>query len=349
MKTAHLFLPRIPYTQLLKGYLRCFLALLIASVAISAPLTFDSVSAQDEELRIFVPLVAGARPAASAVPTSGGRVVMVVYEHLNVLVTSDIFTMNPDGSDLVQLTNATEGSTHESPAWSPDGTRIAFSHQDRTTGREKGIYVINADGSNRVRLTNSDGLGEDYAPSWSPDGSKIAYHTTNSNIPQIMVINSDGSNPQQLTDFQTSQNPQWSPDGTKIVFESNRYELGNARKEIYVMNADGSNATRLTFNPDTDDGNPRWSPDGSKIAFWSLRGGTGGTYVMDADGANLTQVANMGQSIVNWSPDGTQFIFGARPGSEVNFDIYTINIDGTDLERITETENLLEDAPDWKP
>lgn len=305
------------------------------------------IFAQANEPRIFVPLVANSGPAASAISSGEERVVMAVYQNNNSLLTSDLYTMNPDGSDLVQLTFAAEGTIHESPTWSPDGTRIAFSHYNRR-GTERGIYVINADGSNLARLTNSDGQGYDYAPSWSPDGSKIAYHTTNENIPQIIVINSDGSNPQQLTNFQTSQNPQWSPDGTRIVFESNQYESGNARKEVYVMDADGSNTTRLTFNPDTDDGNPRWSPDGSKIAFWSLRGGVGGTYIMNADGTNLVQVPNILQTVVSWSPDGAKFIFSAQPGASLNFDIYTINIDGTDLERITETSDLLEGEPEWR-
>lgn len=348
MKLTHLIINIVSARIALRVNALIGFALLIACALFTAPPLALRVAAQTNESRIFVPLVANSGPTSAAVPTAEGRVVMAVYQNNNSILTSDIYTMNPDGSDLVQLTNAAEGTIHESPAWSPDGTRIAFGHYNRR-GTERGIYVINADGTNLVRLTNSDGQGYDSAPSWSPDGTKIAYHTTNENIPQIIVINSDGSNPQQLTNFQTSQNPQWSPDGARIVFESNQYELGNARKEIYVMNADGSNATRLTFNPNTDDGNPRWSPDGSKIAFWSLRGGVGAIYIMNADGTNLVHVPNMSQTVVSWSPDGAKFIFSAQSGSGLNFDIYAINIDGTDLERITETTDLLEGEPDWRP
>ncbi len=88
--------------------------------------------------------------------------------------------------------------------------------------------------------------------------------------------------------------PNWSPDGTEIAFTSNR----DGNDEIYVMNADGSNQTRLTYN-DAYDGMPAWSPDGTRIAFESRRDSNGSAiYVMNADGSNQTQLTKRPW----WSP-----------------------------------------------
>jgi len=87
--------------------------------------------------------------------------------------------------------------------------------------------------------------------------------------------------------------------GSRIAFESVRDGNG----EIYVMDADGSNQTRLTNNP-ADDGSPAWSPDGSRIAFYSDRDGNYEIYVMDADGSNQTRITNnpAGDAFLDWSP-----------------------------------------------
>jgi Tol biopolymer transport system component len=146
-----------------------------------------------------------------------------------------IFTLNPDGTDLTRLTDLPSNQSH--PAWSPDGTRIAFDVQeskDRTA-----IYVMNADGSSLDQLT--EGSGWNYLPDWSPDGGRIAFVSNRDGNDEIYVMNADGSGQMRLTtDPEEDLSPTWSPDGTRIAFQSNR----NANNEIYVMNAEGSE--RLT-------------------------------------------------------------------------------------------------------
>src|SRR5215212_9247062 len=156
--------------------------------------------------------------------------------------TFDIYTMNPDGSGVTQLTTA---GSEFAPAWSPDGSKIAFqSHRDGNTE----IYAMNANGSGQTNLTNSP--GHDEYPDWSPDGSKIAFHSApDGDTFDIYTINPDGSGVTQLTTTGTERFPVWSPDGSKIAFESQRD--GNA--EIYVMNANGSGQTNLTNGPGQDE------------------------------------------------------------------------------------------------
>ena len=125
-----------------------------------------------------------------------------------------------------------------SPAWSPDGTRIAFSSNG---DGDPEIYVINAQGSGTAQLTN-DGA-TDVHPAWSPDGARIAFASTRDGNGEIYVINADGSDVERLTSSgDTDVHPAWSPDGTRIAFMS--YRDGNW--EIVVMNADGSDVERLT-------------------------------------------------------------------------------------------------------
>ena len=194
--------------------------------------------------------------------------------------------MNADGSGVTQLTNSGGG---EVPAWSPDGTRIAFvSSRDNPSGT--GIFVMNADGTNLKRLTLNP-VYSDSSPAWSPDGTQITFAAVRDGATQheIYLMNADGTNLRRLTSGGGfNHGPAWSPDGSRIAFTSHR----DGNFEIYVMDADGGNQRRLTNNPD-DDGNPSWSPDGTKMVFWTSRNHRyGEIYTMNADGSNPLNISN---------------------------------------------------------
>ena len=206
----------------------------------------------------------------------------------------DIYVMAADGSDVQRLTR--HRGLDGSPAWSPDGTRIAFVRDTDppATGpmyppRSLSIYVMDSDGSNVQRLTEFTTGG---AISWSPDGARIAFDgNLDDGIWEIYVMQADGSNVQRLTNTPVrdaqSVAPDWSPDGQKIAFDSTR----DGNFEIYVMDVDGSNVQRLTHN-DKVDARPAWSPDGRRIVFHSSRDGNSEIYVMDADGGNVERLTS---------------------------------------------------------
>jgi TolB protein len=148
---------------------------------------------------------------------------------------------------------------------------------------------------------------------------------------------------------------QCDPEGEKIVFYSDRD--GNA--EIYVMNADGSDPQRLTFN-DADDSSPVWSPPGDQVAFISARNDENpqtcfprcnyDLYVIDVDGDNEIQLtdAPSAEYHPDWSPDGAFILFDADRDGDGLDEIYKITPDGSELERLT--QNAANDHwADWSP
>jgi TolB protein len=238
---------------------------------------------------------------------------------------NEIYVMNGDGSELINLTN--DPSDDDLPAWSPDGTRIVFC---TTRDGNYEIYVMNADGSDKTNL--SDNPSEDCSSSWSPDGTKITFASDRDGNNEIYVMNADGSGQTRLTDNPAfDMFPSWAPDGNQIVFVSDR----DGQMDIYVMNTDSSDVTRLT-DIGVGDAFPVWSPDGTKIAFSPDSDGNYEIYIMNADGSGLTRLTDNPANdwVPSWSPDGTQITFSSQRNG--NSEIYLMNADGSGQLRLTD-------------
>jgi Tol biopolymer transport system component len=199
-------------------------------------------------------------------------------------IRQDIFTVNADGSNLLNLNN-TPQIVDEDPKWSPDGSKIIF-QSDRDGNFE--IYRMNPDGSQPQNLTQD--AGRDYMPDWwmpetlaksmTSTSRKIAFVSTRDGNGEIYVMDSDGGNPVRLTNHPTWDGfPGWSPDGRQMLLSSDR----DGDQEIYIVNRDGSNLIRLTDN-EYADYMPSWSPDGECIAYVSDRDGNDEIYLMKTDG-----------------------------------------------------------------
>jgi hypothetical protein len=213
--------------------------------------------------------------------------------------------MNDDGSwKFLLIENSAEAACLY-PAWSADGTRIAFIKTSLLAGTiyDLDISVMDVDGGNVTQLTDTP-EGDEWVPTWSPDSAKIVYdYTLSGERGDIYVMDADGSNRQRLTSHLANDTaPVWSPDGTRIAFMSNR----DGDYEIFIMNADGTDVRQLTSNDSIYDVEPSWSPDGSKIVFTSDRDtpGKGQIYIMDADGSNVTRITSNENedSYPCWSP-----------------------------------------------
>jgi len=196
-----------------------------------------------------------------------------------------MYVVNTDGSNLTLMTRPP--GEFDNPAFSPDGQRIAFATIYGLYYKQ--IFVMNLDGSNPIRLTNL--RGDSFYPSFSPDGRKIAFISGKDYFSQgIHVMNVDGSGVTRLTNPPgISIYPEFNLEG-KIAFVSNRknWQENWQGFQIYIMNADGSNAIPLTSTfvggEVPGGGTPlSFSLDGRKIAFNCERS----ICVMNADGSNL--------------------------------------------------------------
>jgi len=200
------------------------------------------------------------------------------------------------------------------------GSGIIY-HADRGDG----IWKMNPDGSGKTQLTDHGWYAK-----YSPDYTQIAFGEYYRN--GIWVMNTNGTNQEQLTT--SGSVPTWSPDGLKIA-----YSEGNTRgtsRRIWVMNADGTGARKLSDNPGSA---PKWSPDGSKIAYHGEV--NNGIWLINPDGSGETKLYKSG-GYPDWSPDGTKIVYVSLS----DWHIWTMNTDGTDKKKLTNHKGIL---PEWSP
>jgi hypothetical protein len=231
-------------------------------------------------------------------------------------------TTSTPGGSLTRLTF--DAAQENDAAWSPDGTRIAFT--SRRDGGNAEIYVMNADGSNQLRFTVD--ASTDQQPSWSPDGTRIAWSSDRDTNFDIYSANLNGTDLRRhtLNGAIPDSNPEWSPDGSAIAFESNRTGSG----DIYRLSPAGIevDVRQLTSNAGSD-GSPTWSPDGSRVAFDSLRGGNTDIYSVTSSGT--APEGDLRRHTLNlqpdedpvWSPDGARIAFASFRNT-ADWNIWTV-------------------------
>ena len=271
---------------------------------------------------------------------NSGRILFVSNRDGN----DEIYTMNPDGSDVVRMTynNVPDGRA----SWSSNGTHIAFA--SGAVG-SRDIYVMNANGEGLRNVTNTPAADEDW-PEWSPRGNMLIFSSNREGNHEIYVSDIDGEGLTRLTTRpQDDKWPTWSPDGTKIAFQS---DLGlPARTDVFVMNADGSGITRLT-TAEAFDQMPTWSPDGTRIAFMSARDGDAEIWMMNADGSMQTQVTSnvaIADARPSWSRQLNKIVFTSgrafpSPSTNPKLEIYIMDPDGSNVRRLTEN-SVYDDYP----
>jgi WD40-like Beta Propeller Repeat len=263
----------------------------------------------------------------------------------------EIWTMNPDGSNQVDITN-TPTADEDSPAWSADGKRITYvvrTNQPFLNSSE--IWVMNADGTGQTRIVPaptdpnmcsfdqtvvSSGLG---SPHWSPDGSKIVYHharscrfdgDTESPESDLYIVNADGSG-QTLLKALSAAGPVWSPDGTKIGHSSGCYTA--PCDSTSWITPDGSQDFSVHFT-NGEEYFIDWHPWMSLMDSFGERPTGFYSFTIHPDGSGYSEFPSS-DTAGRWSPDGTKFLYGG---------VDVANSDGSGRTRVATGTN-----PDWQP
>ena len=187
---------------------------------------------------------------------------------------------------------------------------------------------------------------------------QIVFASTRSGIPQLYLVNADGTDLTQLTIMEKGAcQPSWSPDGSQLVFISpclgraDFFETIYNESSLYIINADGSGLKQLTPSPGSDF-EPAWSPDGTRIAFTSVRGGFRQIYSLDVGSLEVTLLTNTTSAIESsqpaWSPDGTEIAYMAkRVGA---YQVWSMNEDGQEAVQLAHSgQELWDYLPNWSP
>jgi len=236
----------------------------------------------------------------------------------------------------------------ETPAWSPDGRKLAF--VSRRDGNSE-IYVMNADGGDQQNLTRQP--ASDSHPSWSRDGRRIVFVSRRDGNSEIYVMNADGSGLGNLTRTPSDElDPAWSPDGRAIAFVQKRCRPNprdtrcaiSYETYLYVVNADGSGLRRLTAQR-AHLFNPSWSADGRTIRY--------GGYLVNADGSGRKKLPRNVPLAGSWSPDGQRVAFVPLAHSPADVrdptkhGLWVMNADGSDARRLAPKATSGDTA--WSP
>ena len=271
-----------------------------------------------------------------------------------------IFVARPDGSGTQPIT--TGSAIYTSPAWSLDGTRIAYFQ--RAEGAPASLIVAAPDGSGALDVTAAlpaTAPITSHPAAWSPDGRFLSFAALTPGSPDgdphLVVVGADGTHPARVGPATLNvQDPTWSPDGTRIAFRGDERPTAPIQGAavppvgIYVMDAGGSSVRRITmtgvgaFGDPLAFANPQWSPDGTQILFYAGSNLAHDIYVVNVDGTGERALTNdpADEFWPTWSPDGRRIAF------ERTSDAVVMNADGTD-QRILASDAVAPFPPIWAP
>jgi TolB protein len=268
-------------------------------------------------------LVAAVAAACASAAIGGSSSTLIAFTRQASSGRDQIIVMRADGSAQHAVTPLAADALD--PAWSPDGTKLAY------TGHDDELRVMNADGTHARSISRESGIGGDERPQWSPDGKRIAFDVNfGGGDKTIYIINANGTGKHSLR--VQGINPAWSPDGMKLAFV-------NRSLHVAIVGSDGRNVRELPHTGCTLD-TPSWSPSGNAIAYNPGPDclSPNQIVVMKPDGTSgrsITKSGNFFYGSASWSPNGTMLVFSRGDSFAAIGNIYAVNADGTHVKRLT--------------
>ncbi len=225
-----------------------------------------------------------------------------------------------------------------SPAWSPDGSKIAYVSFEK----KKPIIFVQSLMTGQ-RLTLASFKGNNSAPAWAPDGSKLAIVLTHAANSQVYTINADGTGLKQLTKSSAiDTEPTWSPDAKWIYFSSDR----GGRPQIYKVSSIGGEAQRVTFEG-TYNLSPRFSPDGKSLAMIRNDGGRFRVAMQDLASGQVQVLSEGAQDeSPSFAPNGRVLLYATRAAGRGA--LAAVSSDGRVKQRLSESGGDIRE-PAWGP
>jgi Tol biopolymer transport system component/DNA-binding winged helix-turn-helix (wHTH) protein len=232
------------------------------------------------------------------------------------------------------------GTRHFGPAFSPDGSKIAFSAQKR--GHSFNVWTTDADGGNPTQVTIDGGRH----PSWYPEGKQLAFLSVRQGHRKFWSIASVGGNEKSLFELQDIEDPKMSPDARQVAFNFTKDGIMN----VATVPMSGGEPRQLTYDRELA-GWPCWSPDGKFLALEIKRGDDTHIAIIPSSGGELMQLTfDHGQSWPHsWSPDGDKIVFaGARDGV---WNLWWVSRSDKTVKQLTHNTklNVFFRYPAWSP